>query len=516
MDGSDASLSANPKLRPSLSQGWACDNCRRACASRLCGTGRHSPVSAFSRGVRNAFRNGIRTFSIVVILGLSVALALSMLLAHQAVQDKIESIQSSIGNIITITPAGVRGFAGGGEPLTTDEVNKVKSLPHVVSVAASLQDRLNATDTNLQSALDLGSLGRRQLNQQDGQGAAGGDGGGAGRLFGGGGGGAGGTFTPPIIVVGADDPVAAQALGGGAVKLSAGNAFPPGSNDNVAVVGQGLAAKNNLSVGSTFQAYGTNLTVSGIFTAGTRFSDSTIVLPLATLQRLSGQPNAVTSAVAQVDSINDLNIAEASIKNALGSAADVVSQQDTSQAAIEPLKNIKSISVFSLTGAVVAGAVIIFLTMLMIVRERRREIAVLKAIGASNVKVMSQFVYEAVTFTLLAAVLGLAGGVLGGNPVTRLLVNNETSTTAAAAPGAGRGFGFGGGQGRQAGQAGRAALRAGARAAGRFNLASVHAAAGWSTLGFGLLAAIVIATVGSAIPSFLISRIRPAEVLRGE
>jgi putative ABC transport system permease protein len=472
-------------------------------------------MSALSRGVRNAFRNGIRTFSIVVILGLSVALALSMLLAHQAVQDKIVSIQGSIGNIITISPAGVRGFAGGGEPLTTDQVDKVKTLPHVVKVTSSLQDRLNSSDTNLQSALDLGSLGRRQLNQDNGQDAAGG--GGAARFFGGAGGGNGGngTFTPPIIVVGADDPVAAQALGGGAVTLTAGSAYPAGSNDNVAVVGQGLATKNNLSVGSTFQAYGTNISVAGIFTAGTRFSDGAVVMPLATLQRLSNQPNAVTSAVAQIDSINDLNVAETSIKNALGSAADVVSQQDTSQAAISPLKNIKSISVFSLTGAVVAGAVIIFLTMLMIVRERRREIAVLKAIGASNRKVMSQFVYEAVTFTILAAILGVAGGVVGGNPVTRLLVNNETSTTATAGA---QGFGFGraaGGGGQAATAAARAARQA-ARGAGRFNLSSVHAAAGWNTLGFGLLAAILIAVVGSAIPSWLISRIRPAEVLRGE
>ena len=37
---------------------------------------------------------------------------------------------------------------------------------------------------------------------------------------------------------------------------------------------------------------------------------------------------------------------------------------------------------------VVAGAIIIFLTMMMIVRERRREIGVLKAIGASNVNVV--------------------------------------------------------------------------------------------------------------------------------
>src|SRR3954462_4125179 len=125
-------------------------------------------MGILSRGVRNAFRNGIRTFSIVVILGLSVGLALAMLLARHAVQDKIDSVQSSIGNIITVSPAGVRGFAGGGEPLTTDQIDKVKAVPHVVGVTETLQDRLATEDTNLQSALDLGSLGRR-FSGQNGQ-----------------------------------------------------------------------------------------------------------------------------------------------------------------------------------------------------------------------------------------------------------------------------------------------------------------------------------------------------------
>ena len=38
-----------------------------------------------SRGVRNAFRNGIRTISIVLILALAIGLALAMLVARQAV-----------------------------------------------------------------------------------------------------------------------------------------------------------------------------------------------------------------------------------------------------------------------------------------------------------------------------------------------------------------------------------------------------------------------------------------------
>ena len=49
--------------------------------------------------------------------------------------------------------------------------------------------------------------------------------------------------------------------------------------------------------------------------------------------------------------------------------------------------------------------------MVMVVRERRREIGVFKAIGASNIKIMSQFIAEAVTLTFLGM---LAGIIIGG------------------------------------------------------------------------------------------------------
>ncbi|MCA1842533.1 MAG: FtsX-like permease family protein, partial [Actinobacteria bacterium] len=258
---------------------------------------------------------------------------------------------------------------------------------------------------------------------------------------------------------------------------------------------------------------GETITVSGLFSTGNTFGDSTAVLPLKTLQRLSGQANDVTAAVVQVDSINNVNVAETDIKGALGTSADVVSQQDTSQQALAPLDNIKSISSFSLTGAVVAGAAIIFLTMLMIVRERRREIAVLKAIGAPNRKVVSQFIFEALTFTALAGVVGVVGGVVAGNPITRLLVNTNNNTTTAAA---GRQLGGGGGGGGAAlRQAGRALGGLAARPSA-LNLNTIRASVGWNVFLYGLLAALVIAVVGSSIPAYLISRIRPAEVLRGE
>ncbi len=446
-------------------------------------------MNVISRGVRNTFRNSVRTVSIVLILGLSIGLALSMLVAHNAVEQKITSVKNSIGNIITISPAGARGFEGGGEPLTNDEVTKVKASPHVVAVTETLQDRLTSSDTNLQSAIDPGTLGQR-FNRRGGGDQFGGD-----------------MPTPniplslPVPVIGTNNPSSLQSFGGGTTKLTSGKSFDPNVDATVAIIGSELATKNSLAVGSTFQAYGNTVTVVGIFDAGNRFSNSSLVMPLATVQRLSGQTTDISSAIVQVDSIDNLNATVTSLKQMLGTSADVVSQQDTSTEALAPLQNITSVSLISLLGALVAGAVIILLTMIMIVRERRREIGVLKAIGASNLKVIGQFMAEAITFTLLGAILGLGLGVLGANPVTKLLVNNSSGTQ----PGPQLGGGMRGG-----GQFFRV-LRGGAT-----NLQNIHASAGLSLLAYGLLAAVIIAAVGSTMAAFLIAKVRPAEVMRAE
>lgn len=445
-------------------------------------------MNVITRGVRNAFRNGIRTFSIVIILGLSIGLALTMVVARQAVQAKIASVKGTIGNQVTISPAGARGFQGGGNPLTDAQMATVASVPHVVSLTETLGDRLDSTQTNLQSSITAGSLGRR--NAQFGGGGGGG---------GGAGGGDGGSFTPPVTITGTNSTssTAAQA-GGGTTKITSGKAFDAGVDADVALVGTALASKNSLTTGSTFQAYGTTITVDGIYDAGNSFSNSGLLMPLKTVQRLSQQPGDVTNAVAQIDSITNVSGAVTAIEAKLGSAADVVSAQDSSNQALAPLESISTISVISVIGAVIAGAAIILLTMLMIVRERRREIGVLKAIGSSNIKITFQFITEAITLTLLGAVVGLGLGVAGGNPVTKLLVTTTTATG-----------GGGGGMGRFAGGGGL--LRAGGA-----SIRNINAIIGWDIILYGLVAAIVIAIVGSAIPAWFIAKVRPAEVMRAE
>lgn len=456
-------------------------------------------MNVFSRGMRNAFRNSVRTISIVIILGLSVGLALTMLVARQAVQTKINSVKSSIGNTITVSPAGSGGFGNAGNPLAGADFNQIKATAHVVGAVASVNDRWDtagaaaptsdngstAGTTNLVSPITAGSLGRR---------------------FGGGGnGGFGGgnnaNFTPPIRVTGTTDPANLQVAGANKLTLVSGAMIDGNSTANTALVGKDLASKNNLAVSSTFTAYNSTITVAGIYDAGNTFSNASVIMPLASLQTLSSQPDSITSVVVQVDSITNLASTTTALQNELGSKADVVSAQDTSSQALAPLENIATISLYSLIGAIAAGAVIILLTMLMIVRERRREIGVLKAIGSSNLKVMFQFVTEAVTFTLLGAVVGLGIGAAASNPVTQLLVTGSSNA------GQGGGGRFGGGAG------GGFVRFAGAGGAG---LRNIQTTVGWSLLLYGLGAAILIAIIGSAIPAVMIAKVRPAEVMRAE
>jgi len=453
-------------------------------------------VGTIQRGTKNAFRNTIRTLSIVLILSISFSLALVMLLSVQAVNKRTSSVSAAVGTTITVTPAGSQGFSGGGNPLTTSDVNKIAATPNVVSVSSSVGDRLSNSSssiggpgagsggtTSLKSPITPGSLGRR---------------------FGGGNSSPGFTppanFSLPVQVTGATEPLSATVLGANSVTLASGKAIDGSSSELVADVGTTLAKKNDLKVGSTFTAYDKKITVEGIFDAKSEFVDGGFVMPLKTVQKLSGI-NGVTTVVAKASSIATLPTAASDIQSTLGtSVASVTTGQTNSASVVSSLNSIKTIALYSLIGALIAAAVILFLSMLMIVRERRREIGILKAFGSSNGGVMRQFVAEAMTLTGMGALGGIVLGVLLSNPVLNVLVNNtKASTTSSGFPGPPRFAGIGSPIGFSSS-----------------TLSNLHAAVGLNVVVFGLLAAVLIAVVGSAIPSYVIAKIRPAEVLRGE
>jgi putative ABC transport system permease protein len=454
----------------------------------------------------------MRSVGVIVILAVAITLSISMLIARDAVNSKINSVKASSGTTITVAPKGFFGFSGGGTPLKEAKIDALLNLKNVSSLQESLSEQLSSSTTSLTSPTLSGALGGRFPS-----------GGSTGTNGGGTGGSATGTsFSIPIRVIGTNSPGTALvggANGGGTEKLTSGKAFAPTSKADVAIVGATLASKNKLKVGSTFTAWKKTITVVGIFNSGSTFADSEVLMPLTTVQTLAAASNQVTSATVVVNNIDNVASVDKAITKQLGSTADVTSTQATIQTQLAPLNSVRTISTYTLVGAVIGAAIILLLSMLMIVRERRREVGVLKALGAPNRSIISQFIAESTTFTVLGAIVGFAGGVAISSPITSALISAKGGTTTSNTGG----FVRGGGGGFSGAGSGFTPPTGGGTGTGNFRfggltntLTQIHTSVGWSTLVFAFVAAIVIAAFGSTVAAATIARIRPAEVLRSE
>jgi putative ABC transport system permease protein len=456
-------------------------------------------VSAIRRGVKNTFRNPTRAVSVVLILSIAFALSISMLVARQSASAKINSVLANVGTTISVSPAGFSGFTGSGTPLPNSDITTILKVPDVTKVGASLTATLTSTTTSLTNPNPTGSLGQGGggfSNPNPGSNST--------RTN---------RFTPGIRVIGSNDPGTALVGvgGGGTPTLSSGTTYAANSTADVAVVGTTLATTNSLKVGSTFTAWSKTFTVIGIYNAQSTFTDSDLLIPLATVQKLTGQTGDVSSLVVTVNTLANVSTVQSQIEKDLSTAADVTSTQSAAESEVSPILSVRSISTISLIAAVVAAIVILLLSMLMVVRERRREIGVLKALGASNRSVVGQFMAESTTFTAISALVGLGLGILLASPITSALSSNNSSTP--TGPGGFARGNFGGNPGSfPTGGSGFPRHLSSLNSA----FTTLHASASWTTIVIAAVFAIVIAVVGSSLAAYNVVRVRPAEVLRSE
>lgn len=469
-------------------------------------------MSALIRGVKNSVRNPVRTVSVVILLGVAMAFALSLLLANQAVKTKLSELKSSGATALTVSPAGQSfgpGSSSGGEPLTNDMYSKVKGLEHVSDSGATLSGGIRRvfgsnqpnsnngsgmasftppkSEINLESPLEAGTLGRRQFGNESGS----------------------NTQDVPDFKI----PVQATGISGnldssGKNYVLTSGAWFSGASDE-AVIGSALAEKNKLNIGSTFTGYDRTFKVIGMYDGGSEFANAGLLLPLSTMQEVSQQIGEVSSIVVKVDSIENIESVKTAITNTLGKdKVEVSSSAQSTDDAISSLESIQKISIAGVVIAVIAAGVIVFMIMLMIVRERKREIAVLKSIGASNFIITTQFVAEAVTLTVCSVVVGILIALAASNGLTKVLISTNTADSSQSSQG----------QGDQGGRFRRmiGGPSAQTETSAKDLLSDVKTNVGASLLVQGLFAVVLIGVLGSAIPAYAIAKVRPAEVMRGE
>jgi len=436
-------------------------------------------MSIVWRSLRNLFRSPLRTTVMVALLAVCIGLVLIMATVHGATQNQLGSIGTQIGTQINIWPAGFGGIQGlipmgGSKTLDQKDIDKLSDIPHVASVRASVETTYNGD--SLKSAVDGGPGGGASSGST----------------------GSGFVVGMPIMVSGFDAATKNPKLMGGAdLKIVEGRYFTSDENDaNVMVVGKDLADKNGLKVGSKVDIEGTSVEVIGIYDTGTVFGNNMLVMPIVTAERLF-KLDGPTSVIVEADDVRNVDKVVDSIREVLPEdVADIVTAKDLYESINGSVTNAESTSTIGMIVAfVVAGVVVLFSVVLMI-RQRVKEIGILKAIGASNWRIGLQFSLETLAVSVVGAIIGALITYPLAQKVADLMVGGNSTGGVAAG--------------------GSFEVSSGSTDLVGGSIGGLHVAVSPTVFLYALAIAAALAIVASVLPAWYIGRVRPAEVLRNE
>ena len=225
------------------------------------------------------------------------------------------------------------------------------------------------------------------------------------------------------------DPASSQVTGDTAATIIRGSLEPvfrrEGDERSLppVVLGAELATRLGLDVGdtadiistqSTFSSSNSNrrrVRVAGISRSGLFEYDSTwIYVSLDTIAAFTGDANAASVVSVQVADIYNVKQTAGQIRQKLGDAYLVVDWQDANRPLFTALTLERRIGTIIIALIVLIAALNITTTLILLVMERRRDIAILSAMGAKPNGIMTIFMIEGG----LLGVCGAATGILLG------------------------------------------------------------------------------------------------------
>lgn len=405
-------------------------------------------------GVKNLLRKKGRTTALLLLIALAVGITLAMLQASSAVGERVHALSSQFETLIEIRAAGATGMGRGVQPITeglADRIQEAK-LPQVQAIEKVLYvrivDNTRKYPVSVVAGVEPGKTLRVNSHGEVG--------------------------TPTII--------------------EGRNLQPSDQGNPVAVVGKVYAEQRGIELNDQFNLGGTTLKAIGLFDAGFTFGNNQVFVPLAVAQQIGRQlfpeevdEGTISKVFLQVDSVENVAAVTRTLRaDVLAQAeVDILTGQQRVDVAAAALQDIQQNAVFASLFALVVAALLVLFTMVLATLERIREVGIQRAIGASRLDIVRQFMAESFAIALVGTLAGaLVYAIAGPFLATRLLGLSAVNLTGIAGMGA----------------------------------QSAAGVISWGvtleTLGYALVAVVVLAAIGSLYPAYQGLKLLPAEAMR--
>ena len=339
---------------------------------------------ALSRLRRARVRAALTMLGVVIGVGSVVGLVS----VGRGTTARITAQLNSLGtNLLTISPSG-----GGGDTLTLDDATAIAALDGLAAVAPEIQTQgaVATSATNTTSTSIVGTSAQyAQVRAYD--------------VWQ-------GTFLSPVEV---DASLRSVVLGASVATNLGLGADSVGSNVTIE--------------GIPFQVVGILQPKGG---SGFNNPDDQVLIPLGTVSKYFVGGTGVRAIGVSVAEGVDMQSMKDSISELLRvrhgiGATDTDDFQIFDQTQLLQAASTISDTLTLLLGgiasiALVVGGIGIMNIMLVSVRERTREIGIRKALGARGRDILSQFLIEAVTLSLLGGLIGVLAGLLVSAVIGRL------------------------------------------------------------------------------------------------
>jgi putative ABC transport system permease protein len=444
-------------------------------------------LGALTRAARNVSRRKIRALLIIIALGFSMAIMISIPAGTVASQEAMQRITANFNNMVNTsttlievsnssgrslpgTPSGETFFRVGQGGTFIDETvaDEIRTIEGVKDIVPFLETSSNVTTPETMNTPRGNFTINRPLYTIEGVCLN-------------------SAFINEYSILPTD--------------ITAGRNLQEGDSGAV-LLSLNLSDYYDLGVGGSIDIYGEPFTVVGIYEPVSQGFMETrqVYMNISDAQSVTGNTGNVSRLDVYAENASAVdNIAEV-IQTAYPglSATTYTDRMQTYQTALNnaesTLSQTQTVAFEEIMVAIAATSLIVLVMMLYTVRERTKEIGILKAIGFSNWNVMSQFMLEGILISLMAGVVGAVIGIVGAPVLSSLLLPSANPFPT-----------------QQRGFTGQTAINFGTALS-----QSVTATPNLQTvlLAFGVVA--LLGALGSLYPAWRASRTSPMEALRYE